>query len=130
MVRLVYDPSFAQQTLMLSRDSINSLAGTMISSNLPVVSNQRYGDIIINNVISMIFEKWLIGVNGSKKVYNQHNKARSSHFGSDSILFQDAATLNRWIVKFAGQPENSQDMSINDLSIFRAYLPGLFGFGG
>ena len=59
------------------------------------VTKQSYADMIINNEIPVIREKWPVGFNCSKTVYIQHDHA-STDFGSDYVPFLDAATLDGW----------------------------------
>ena len=80
-------------------------------------------------MILAIWEKWLVGVNGFKTVYIQHDNA-STHFGSDYVPFLARRSYFGWMdINLTGQPANSTDMNINNLNFFRACQSGL-GFSG
>ncbi len=89
----------------------------MITMNLQV-TKQSYADMIIKNVIPAIREKWPVGVNGCKTVYIQHDNA-STHFGSDYVPFLARRSYFGWMdINLTGQPANSPEMNINNLSFF------------
>ena len=64
------------------RTSTYRPARTMETKSLPV-TKQTYADMIMNNFLPVIKEKW---PDDNKRIYLQHDNA-STHFGSDNALF-------------------------------------------
>ena len=85
---------FIQQTPVL-RNSIKRPAGIMIMTNLQV-TKQSYADMIINNEIPVIREKWPVGFNCSKTVYIQHSNT-STHFGSNYVPLFSRCSYFGWM---------------------------------
>jgi len=91
----------------------------METKSLPV-TKQTYADMIMNNFLPVIKEKW---PDDNKRINLQHDNV-STHFSSNYAPFVAAAKAEGWDIQLTKEPANSQDLNINDLSFFRALQTG------
>lgn len=99
------------------RNSIHRAKGTLEWKSFKV-DREAYRNMLVNNVLPAIVEKWPQGTKRGLIRIQQDNAPL--HIKADDALFLAAVATSGLNVQMYNQPPNSPDTNINDLAFFRS----------
>jgi hypothetical protein len=100
------------------RFSKNRSRGTLVTKAITSVNKESIRQMMLENVIPAIKEKWPLATRMQPIIIQQDNA--KPHCSVDDSSLVEAATEGTWKISFRCQPPNSPDLNVLDLGYFNS----------